>query len=375
MRSERLAAALLVAAAVMGLVLANTGAAPFMAMVASFHFGSPALGLNLSVEHWTKDGLLAIFFFIAAIELKHELKHGELDTIGKAIIPTVAAIGGVVVPAVIYLAIAAPSGLAQGWPIPTATDIAFALGVLAIVGRSLPPRFRALLLALAVIDDLIAIVIIAIFFTASLSWLPLLLAIPTIALFGWLSTKVARRRWWVVVALVLLGIAAWALVLKSGIHPTVAGVALGLVMAGAPAGEARHAIEPWSNVVVLPLFALFAALVPIPQTSVAQLSPAFWAVLVALPLGKIVGITAGALLAISLTRDQKNRLPIGDVVAIAGLGGIGFTVSLLMNKLAFASQTVISDEVTLAVLLASLIAAIVGGLLTTARSRHYAKAA
>jgi NhaA family Na+:H+ antiporter len=375
MRSERLAAALLVTAAVVGLVLANTGAATFMSMVASFHFGIPALGINLSVEHWTKDGLLAIFFFIAAIELKHELKHGELDTIAKAIIPTVAAIGGVIVPAVIYLAIAVPSGLVQGWPIPTATDIAFALGVLAIVGRSLPPKFRALLLALAVIDDLIAIVIIAIFFTATLSWLPLLLAIPTIALFGWLSTKVAPGRWWVVVALILLGIAAWALVLTSGIHPTVAGVALGLVMAGAPADEARHAIEPWSNVVVLPLFALFAALVPIPQTSVAQLSPAFWAVLVALPIGKIVGITAGALLAVSLTRDKENRLPIGDVIAIAGLGGIGFTVSLLMNELAFETHTEISNEVTLAVLLASLVAAIVGGALTAARSRHYAKSA
>ena len=370
LRSERFAAVLLVLAAVAGLVLANSAAAPFALAAEAFHFGIPAVGLDLSLGHWVKDGLLAIFFFIAAIELRHELSHGELNSPAKALVPTVAAIGGVIVPAVLFLVLVRDPDLAQGWPIPTATDIAFALGVLAIVGKGLPPKFRALLLALAVIDDLIAILIIAAFFTSNLAPLPLLIAVPVVLLFGWLSYRVARSRW-VIAALVALGVAAWVLVFLSGIHPTIAGVTLGLLMAGSSAAKTRHAIEPWSNAVILPLFALTAALVPIATASVAQLSPAFWAVLVALPVGKLVGITAGALIAMAVSRDRRNRLPLGDVIAIAGLGGIGFTVSLLMNELAYSAQQDVAHEVTLAVLIASVIAAVIGGALTAVRSRHY----
>lgn len=369
LRSERIAALLLVVAAVAGLLLANTPAGPAVFAVRDLHLGAGPI--DLSLGHWVKDGLLAVFFFIAAIELRHELQHGELDSARKALVPTVAAVGGVALPALIYLLLARGTDLAQGWPIPTATDIAFALGVLAIVGKGLPPRFRALLLAIAVIDDLIAILIIAVFFTASLSPIPLLIAVPVVALFGWLSYRLARSRW-VIAALVVLGVAAWVLVYLSGIHPTIAGVALGLVMAGGSAVKTRHAIEPWSNVVILPLFALVAALVPIPSASVEKLSPAFWAVIVALPLGKLVGITAGALLAMRLIGDRgPDRMPLGDLIAVAGLGGIGFTVSLLMNELAFSQQEDVANEVTLAVLLASVAAAVIGGTLTALRSRRY----
>lgn len=378
LRSERFSALLLVAAAVIGLLLANSAAAPTAKAIEGFHLGIPALGIDLSIGHWVKDGLLAVFFFIAAIELRHELRHGELDSARKAIIPTVAAIGGVVVPALVYLLIVRDPALVQGWPIPTATDIAFALGVLAIVGKGLPPTFRALLLALAVIDDLIAILIIAAFFTKDLAPVPLLIALPLVLLFGWLSYKVTKkRRPWIIPLMIVLGLATWVLVYLSGIHPTIAGVALGLIMADATARHTRHAIEPWSNVVILPLFALVAALVPVPSTSLGQLSPAFWAVIVALPVGKIIGITAGASIAMALAgrRSSTPRMPLADVVAIAGLGGIGFTVSLLMNELAFEDQSSIADEVTLAVLVASVIAAIVGGVLTALRSRHYAREA
>jgi len=377
LRSERFAAVLLVIAAALGLVLANSAAAATAEMTKSIHFGIPVIGIDLSIEHWVKDGLLAVFFFIAAIELRHELRHGELDTVRKAIVPTIAAIGGVVVPAITYLLIARGNGLAQGWPVPTATDIAFALGVLAIVGRGLPPRFRALLLALAVIDDLIAILIIAIFFTAHLAVIPLLIAVPVVAAFAWLSrpAMVGKHRWLIVI-LVLLALVTWVLVYRSGVHPTVAGVALGLVMADPSAGRSRHALEPWSNVLVLPLFALVAALVPVPTASVAELSPAFWAVLVALPLGKLVGVSAGAFLASRLTRETPEaRMPLGDVVAVAGLAGIGFTVSLLMNDLAFAETPDVSNQVTLAVVLASLVAAVIGGVLTSVRGRHYLRVA
>lgn len=374
LRSERFAALLLVVAATAGLLLANSAWGDVARSVEAFHLGAGAL--DLSVGHWIKDGLLAIFFFIAAIELRHELRHGELDTAGKALVPTAAAVGGVVVPAILFLLIVRDADLAQGWPIPTATDIAFALGVLAIVGRSLPPRFRALLLALAVIDDLIAIIIIAAFFTRDLQPLPLLAAVPLVLLFGWLSYRVRHGGGrWAVPVLIGLGLATWVLVFLSGIHPTIAGVALGLVMADAAGGRTRRAIEPWSNVVILPLFALVAALVPIPQASPAELSPAFWGVLLGMPVGKILGITAGALIAITLAgrRSRQPRMPLPDIVAIAALGGIGFTVSLLMNELAFEPQPEVADEVTLAVLLASVVAAIVGGTLTVLRNRHYAK--
>jgi NhaA family Na+:H+ antiporter len=367
LRSERFSALLLLIAAALGLVIANSPLAAAAHAAESLPLGVP--GLTLSVGHWIKDGLLAVFFFLAAIELRHELRHGELDSPSKALVPTVAAVGGVIVPALVYLLLA-PS-LSSGWPIPTATDIAFALGVLAIVGRSLPPKFRALLLALAVIDDLIAILIIAVFFTSDLQPAALLLAVPVILLFGWLSY---RTRPWTVPVLIVLGVAAWVLVLLSGIHPTIAGVALGLVMADAPAARTRHAVEPWSNVIVLPLFALVAALVPLPSGSPAALSPAFWAVVVALPLGKLVGITAGTLIAGRLA-PRTPTLPVGDIIALAGLGGIGFTVSLLMNELAFGGQEDVADQVTLAVLLASLLAAVIGGALTALRSRHYRRLA
>lgn len=374
LRSDRFAAILLVTAAAAGLLLANSAWGDAARSVESFRLGAGAF--DLSIGHWIKDGLLAVFFFIAAIELRHEMRHGELDSAGKALVPTAAAVGGVIVPAILFLLIVRDADLAQGWPVPTATDIAFALGVLAIVGRSLPPRFRALLLALAVIDDLIAIIIIAAFFTRELQPLPLLAAVPLVLLFGWLSYRLRGRRASLVLpALIGLGLATWVLVFLSGVHPTIAGVALGFIMADSAGGRARRAIEPWSNAVILPLFALVAALVPIPQVSPSQLSPAFWGVLIAMPLGKLVGITVGALIATVLAgrRSRQPRMPLSDIVAIAALGGIGFTVSLLMNELAFEPQPEVADEVTFAVLLASVAAAIVGGALTALRSRHYAR--
>jgi Na+:H+ antiporter, NhaA family len=354
---------LLLAAAVLGLVLANTAIGPGIV-----RFTHVQLGF-LSVAHWVTEGLLAIFFLLAAIELKHELTHGELSSPRTAVIPAAAALGGVAVPALIYLLVSHEPGLAVGWPIPTATDIAFALGVLALVGRGLPTRIRTLLLALAVLDDLIAILIIAIFFTSEMHWLPLLAAIPVVAAFGLLSRL--RQRWWMIALLVILGVAAWTLVALSGIHPTVAGVALGLVLASRPGDRTRHALEPFSNAIILPVFAFVAALVVLPTAQLGQLSPAFWAILIALPVGKLVGITAGGAIAIGLARRRGDTPPIGELVVVASLGGIGFTVSLLMNQLAWKSNTELVDEGTLAVLVASVIAAILGTIVTSARARRY----
>jgi NhaA family Na+:H+ antiporter len=369
-RSERYTAFLLVGAAILGVILANTAAGPGIASVRDFHFG--VLGLDLSVGHWVTDGLLAIFFFLAAIELKHELTQGELNSAQKALVPTVAAVGGVIMPALIFLLIVPSGPLSNGWPIPTATDIAFALGALALVGRALPSRVRALLLALAVIDDLIAIIIIAFFFTDDLQIVPLLVAVPVILIFGWLSRKVRSN--WVIAALVVLGIAAWVLVYLSGIHATIAGVSLGLIMASGSAAKSRHAIEPWSNGFILPVFAFVASFVVLPAVGISELSPVFWAIIVALPVGKLIGITAGGLVA-SRFGARGGRIPVGDIVAVAGLGGIGFTVSLLMNELAYANHHEAAVEGTLAILIASLIAAAIGVTLVSVRARHYKRLA
>ncbi|CAN5536782.1 hypothetical protein BH10ACT6_BH10ACT6_04880 [soil metagenome] len=375
-RSERIAALLLVVAAALGVALANSPAGPALFALRNTQLDIASLGLDLTVGHWITDGLLAVFFFLAAIELRHELTHGELDTPRKALIPAIAAVGGVLAPALVYLTFVSDPTYVNGWPIPTATDIAFALGVFALVGRGLPSRIRTFLLALAVIDDLIAILLIAIFFTQELHPVPLLVAVPVVLTFGFVSLRVragGRGTPLMIVVLVVLGVAAWVLVHLSGIHSTVAGVALGLVMAPAIAGRTRHAIEPWSNGVILPLFAFTSALVLIPAAGVSGLSPVFWGVAVALPLGKLVGISAGAFIGSRLLPkpERAAAVPFGDVLVVATLGGIGFTVSLLMNELAFRRDATIAAEGTLAVLTGSVVAAIVGAVVTALRARHY----
>ncbi|MDF2441990.1 MAG: Na+:H+ antiporter, NhaA family, partial [Subtercola sp.] len=195
LRSERNSAALLLIAAAAALVLANTAAGPALLAAKAAHLGFPAIGLDLSLGHWISDGLLAIFFFIVAVELKHELVHGSLNSPAKAIVPAIAALGGVVVPAGVFLLVTVGSGGAEfsdGWPIPTATDIAFALGVLAIFGRALPTKVRVFLLALAVLDDLVAILIIAVFFTSTLNLPALGAAAVGVVVFAVLGRMLAR---------------------------------------------------------------------------------------------------------------------------------------------------------------------------------------
>ena len=369
-RSERTAAGLLLGAAALGLLLANTAAGPALLDVQHAYIGTGPL--KLSVGHWISDGLLAIFFFIVAVELKHELVAGELNSFHKAIHPAIAAMAGVIVPAGVYLALTAGSGFSDGWPIPTATDIAFALGVLAVFGRGLPNRLRVFLLALAVLDDLVAILIIAVFFTQDPNLWELALAAVVVAAFGVLSRFLrGSMRWPLGVLMVLLAVLAWFLVYDSGVHSTIAGVALGLVMARQPGGRTAHALQPWNNGVILPLFAFSAALVVIPAVAPSDLSPAFWGILVALPVGKVIGISLGGWLG-SFTRPkaERGRISLLGMVTIGTLGGIGFTVSLLMNELAFAGDELVRSEGTLAVLLGSAVAIVASGLLVTALARR-----
>ena len=370
--SERSTAVILLCAAVLGLVVANSPAGKTLFDFRDTHIGFGPV--EMSIGHWISDGLLAVFFFTVAVELKHELTEGELSSVRRALQPAIAALCGVVVPAVLYLIVTQGTDLTRGWPIPTATDIAFALGVLAVFGRGIPRRIRIFLLALAVLDDLIAIIIIAVFFTSHPNLIELIAAAITIGLFGLLSLtlRTATTRWPITLALIGLALVSWWLVEDSGVHATIAGVALGLVMSRKPAARVRHVLEPWSNGVILPLFAFFAALVAIPSLAPSALSPAFWGILLALPLGKCIGIGIGGLLG-SLAHPQAERERVSPLtlVTVGALGGIGFTVSLLMNELAFAGSTLIRSEGTLAVLLGSGISIVAASILVSVTARRY----
>lgn len=376
LRSARFPAALLLVAAVAGLVVANSGAGPAVVDFMNTHMAVPGTEIDLSLAHWVSDGLLAVFFFIVSVELQFELTKGELRSARRAIQPALAAAGGVLIPIAIYLAMTAGTGYEHGWPVPTATDIAFALGVLAVFGRGLPSTVRVFLLALAILDDVIGIIFIAVLFATDLNYGMLALGLLCVIAFGWLSRMLdVRARVLVGLSLIVLAVLTWAFILLSGVHATIAGVLLGIAMAQSPALRVRHALEPWTNVVILPLFAFTAALVPIPERG-AELSPVFWAILVSLPIGKVIGIAGAGWLGQKIlgARGDVPRLALGDLIAAGALGGIGFTVSLLLANLAFASTPGIRDEAILGVLSGSFAAAALAAALLLVRGRYHRRA-
>lgn len=370
MKSDRSAALALMAAAIAGLVLANS---PFGTSLLEFkhlYLGPESWGLKLSIEHWVSDLFLAVFFLVAGLELKYELRSGVLSKPATAMVPIIAAIGGVLVPALIYVALNAGTDGIRGWPIPTATDIAFALGVLAIFGRGLPKQARIFLLALAIFDDLVAILIIAVFFTSDLevSWL---IAAVAVALLHLLLERYKRLPLNLVRLISFLVL--WYFVLQSGVHATIAGVLLGLIIPARKAHVLVGKIQPWTNALVLPLFAFFAVAIELPSFSGSN-SNVFLGIVIGLPLGKIVGITVFALVTNLLAKqDARMELKALDFLAVAALAGVGFTVSLLMAKLAFEDSPEIAAEATLAVILGSVISMMIGAALAQARGKHYRK--
>jgi NhaA family Na+:H+ antiporter len=371
LRSARFPAVVLLCAAALGLVIANSPLGTATQALMGTYLGIPGV-FELSIQHWIADGLLAIFFFVVAVELKYELTAGQLDTPRKAIQPAIAAAGGVIVPIAIFAVIAGGSDAARGWPIPTATDIAFALGVLAVFGRGLPSGVRIFLLALAILDDVVGIVFIAVLFTTDVNIGLLIAGALLVVVFAVLSRFLGTKaRVPVVIALVVVAIAAWVAVYLSGVHATIAGVALGLAMVQKPALVVRHVIEPWVNAVVLPLFAFAAALVVIPSVSPTELSPGFWGVLVALPVGKIIGITLFGWIAQRVARGETPPLAIGDLLAAGALGGIGFTVSLLLSELAFSAAPLLRDQATLGVLAGSAVSLVAAAILVSWRARAH----
>jgi Na+:H+ antiporter, NhaA family len=383
---------------VLALVLANTSAAALYESVRDFRLGPSALHLDLSVSAWAADGLLAVFFFVVGLELKEEFVAGKLRDLRTAVLPIAAAVGGVAVPAALYALVNAGSGASalRGWAIPAATDIAFAVAVIAVVGRHLPPALRTFLLTLAVVDDLLAISIIAIFYTDEIAVLPLAAAAVPLALFA-LAVQRGVRAWWILIPLAVL---TWVLVHESGVHATVAGVLLGFavpvaacprarVMVGRTStgqpvyeGLAPHFADRWSvvsGVIAVPIFAFFSA-----GVTVGGLSGLLTSLQSSIALGIIAGLVLGKVLGIVGTTFLLTRLP-GlrldptlswiDMVGMAFVAGIGFTVSLLVGELSFGAGSEADGHVKVGVLVASLIAAVIGAIILSVRNRHYQRRA
>ncbi|MCL7380865.1 Na+/H+ antiporter NhaA [Streptomyces sp. 35G-GA-8] len=379
LRTETVGGVLLLVAAIAALLWANTPLSHSYEAVSDFHFGPASLGLDLSIQHWAADGLLAIFFFVAGIELKRELVAGELRDPKAAALPVIAALCGMIVPALVYVLVnTTGGGSLSGWAVPVATDIAFALAVLAVIGTSLPSALRAFLLTLAVVDDLFAILIIAVFFTSTLNFAALGGAVAGLVVF-WILLRKGVRGWYVYIPLALV---IWGLMYNSGVHATIAGVAMGLMLRctrnegekHSPGEHIEHLVRPVSAGLAVPLFALFSAGVSVSGHALGEVftQPETLGVVLGLVVGKAVGIFGGTWLAARFTRAELNEdLAWPDVFALASLAGIGFTVSLLIGELAFSTDPALTDEVKAAVLTGSVIAAVFSGVLLKLRVRTY----
>ncbi|WP_436838207.1 Na+/H+ antiporter NhaA [Nocardia amamiensis] len=391
LRTETAGGVLLIVAAAIGLIWANTPWSGAYETLRNFQLGPESVQLHLPLEAWAADGLLAVFFLVVGLELKREFVAGDLRDPRRAALPVVAAVGGMAGPALIFIAFNLSNGDAvNGWAIPTATDIAFALAVLAVVSSHLPTALRTFLLTLAVVDDLLAVTVIAIFYTDELH-LPYLgfAAIPLAAFAVAVQRRI--RSVWILVPLALL---TWWLVHQSGVHATVAGVLLGFTVpvlhkpgdddARNPAHQGlaerfEHRLRPISAGVAVPVFAFLAAGVTIggPSGLVESLTERITlGIVVGLVCGKAFGIVATTYLTAKLTRAElDDDLRWIDVGGVALLGGIGFTVSLLIGELAFAGDPLREDHVRIGVLIGTLTAALLAAVVLRLRNRTYRRIA
>ena len=366
--SESAGGLVLMGAALAALIVANSPLS--QGYFAALH----SVWLGMSVEHWVNDGLMAIFFLMVGLEIKREVLAGGLSTWGQRALPGFGALGGMVVPALIYIAINwGNSETLKGWAIPAATDIAFALGVLSLLGKRVPTSLKVFLAALAIIDDLGAVVIIAFFYTSGLSMPMLLASLATLAILIAMNRLDVRRLF----PYLLVGGVLWFFVLQSGVHATLAGVAVALcVPMGKPEEEARspllfleEKLHMWVAFAVVPIFGFANAGVSLAGISMENLvDPVPLGVALGLLVGKQVGIFLLAALAI---RMGLAKLPEGSnwaqLYGVALLCGIGFTMSLFIGNLAFAGSAHLIDEVKVGVLIGSTLAAI-GGVLILRRS-------
>jgi Na+:H+ antiporter, NhaA family len=368
MRSERNAAIIMMMAAMIGLLLANSPFGEPLLDAIAFKLNLDFIGIQITVGHVVSDLLLAVFFFVAGLELKYELKLGTLSSPKKAMLPVIAALAGVIVPSSIYAYLNWGTAGIVGWPIPAATDIAFALGVLAIFGRGMPSAARIFLLALAIFDDLVAISIIAIFYTTKLepSWLIAAAVVATS--FRFAETSRIANKWLVRAS---FGLVLWYTIYQSGVHATVAGVILGVLIPAVRTRGVMSKVQPATNFIILPIFAFTAVAVVMPTMS-GDSQPVFSGVFLGLAVGKVVGITIAAVVANRLLAP-KDRLPLSvlDFIPLGLLAGIGFTVSLLIAHLAFIDDRELYAQATLGVLLGSFVSMAVGGTALWFRGRWH----
>lgn len=368
LRTETVGGAVMLVAAAAAVIWANSPLSDSYESFRTFDIGP------LSVEHWAADGALAVFFYLAGLEVKRELLVGSLRNPRDAVVPVVAAACGVAVPSVVYVVVnLIGDGDTTGWAIPAATDIAFALAVLAVVGGSLPTSVRAFLLTLAVVDDLIVIAIIALFYGEAVSWWWLLGAVGGLLVFWVLQRFVQHESWLLYVP---LAPAVWWCVHESGIHATIAGVAMGLLTRvvphddeeRSPAEIVEHALQPWSAGVAVPLFALTAAGVSLDGSGDLLRDPIAIGAFLGLFAGKPIGIVVGSFLVTKLT-PARLELAWRDLIGVGILGGVGFTVALLVADLSYDA----SGPAKTAVLAASVVTALIGGLVLRRSSQEQAR--
>ncbi|WP_434992904.1 Na+/H+ antiporter NhaA [Arthrobacter sp. Ld5] len=396
LRKETVGGILLLIAASLAIIWANSPFADSYFAIRDFEFGYEPWHLELSVGQWASDGLLAVFFFLVGLELKREFVAGDLRQISRAIVPVAAAFGGVVVPALIYTAVnlSSPETL-RGWAIPTATDIAFALAVLAVISSHLPGALRVFLLTLAVVDDLIAIAIIAFFYSEDVKLVFLLWMLLPLGLFALLAQRRPKffgsttRGPWLI--LLPLGFATWALMHASGVHATVAGVLLGFCVPVLRKRDGKtvpprpdkpglaevfeHRFRPLSTGFAVPVFAFFSAGVAIGGAAgfmSAITDPVFIGIVLGLVLGKPIGVLLTTFIVTRTTRANLDPdLSWWDLLGVGILAGVGFTVSLLVNDLSFGAGSEHDDHAKVAILSASLLAALLASVVLRARNKRY----
>jgi Na+:H+ antiporter, NhaA family len=357
------------------LLIANSGLGPqYDALIhATGEIRIGSIGLSKSLEHWINDGLMAIFFLLVGLEIKREAIEGSLAGVQKAALPVMAAIGGFVVPALFYAALNwGNSEALRGWAIPAATDIAFAIGICALLGRAVPASLKMFLLALAIIDDLMAIIAIAIFYTDELSAVALMLGGGGVAVLAALNLFNVRKP----SIYAVVGVFTWICVLKSGVHATLAGVAVGFAIPLAREGgeslleRVEHALKPWVSYAIVPIFAFANAGVPLGGMSFSTLTaPIPLGIIAGLFLGKQMGVFGAATLAIKLgIAKPPADASLAQLYGLAVLTGVGFTMSLFIGTLAFEDETVMA-QVRIGVLAASVLSGVVAWLVLAIAAR------
>lgn len=369
-RDETVGGAILLGATVVALIWANIGSSYEALWSTDLTLGFGSVSLTEDLQHWVNDGLMVLFFFVVALEVKRELVVGELADRRAAAVPIIGAFGGVALPATIFLAVVIAFGAdggERGWAIPSATDIAFAVGVLAVLSRWVPPALKMLLLTVAIVDDIVAIGIIAVFYSEGLS--PAWLGAVAVGLTTMVGMRAAGVR--AIFAYIPIGIAIWVAMLESGVHATIAGVTVGLLTPTRPIHgryvleELEHRLHPITSGLVVPLFALANAGIALSGEMLtdAATSAVAWGIVLGLVVGKLVGIGGTIMLTVRLGIGKlPESIRTIHVFAMSAVAGIGFTVSLFITQLAYADHHVV-DAAKLGVFAGSILSATLGATL------------